>query len=54
VQKLAAEGPRAVRCVLPTPRRLFRLDGTPLGDGPATSFDLRLDPWGALVVEVRQ
>jgi hypothetical protein len=33
---------------------LFRLDGTPLGDGPATSFDARLDPWGALVVEVRQ
>jgi hypothetical protein len=54
LHKLAADGPRAVRCVLPTPRRLFRLDGTPLGDGPATSFDARLDPWGALVVEVRQ
>ncbi len=53
LQRLAADGPRAVRCVLPAPRRLLRLDGTPIGDGAATTFELRLDPWSALVFEVR-
>lgn len=53
LRELGREGARAVRLELPTPRRLFRLDGAQVGDGPATSFELRLDPWSALFVEVR-
>ncbi|MBM3972656.1 MAG: hypothetical protein FJ301_00935 [Planctomycetes bacterium] len=53
LRELARDGARAVRLELPTPRRLFRLDGSAIGDGPATRFDLRLDPWSGLFVEVR-
>lgn len=51
--RLARDGARAVRCELPSPRRLFQLDGRALGDGPGRSFELSLDPWSALFVEVR-
>ncbi len=53
LRELGRNGPRAVRLELPSPRRVFRLDGTAIGDGMATGFDLQLDPWGALFVEVR-
>lgn len=53
LRELGRDGARAVRLELPTPRRLFRLDGTQVGDAAAASFELRLDPWSALIVEVR-
>jgi len=47
---LAEKGPRPVRVTLPRPRRLRGLDGTDLGE--AESFELELDPFGALFLEV--
>jgi hypothetical protein len=48
--RLAANGPRPVRVELPAARRLRSLRGDELGAG--TVFDLRLDPFGVLLLEV--
>lgn len=48
--RLAANGPRAVRIELPAVRRVRLLRGDDLGTG--TVFDLRLDPFGVLLLEV--
>ncbi len=50
LQRLAKDGPRAVRLELPTPRTLRELGGEILGTG--TGFDVRLDMFGALFFEV--
>ncbi|MFY9345351.1 MAG: hypothetical protein WAT39_22865, partial [Planctomycetota bacterium] len=50
LQRLAADGPRKVRVELAAPARLRHLGGETIGDG--TGFDLQLDPFGALFLEV--
>lgn len=50
LQRLAASGPRNIQIDLPTPRTVTLLGGATLGTG--TRFDLQLDPFGALFLEV--
>jgi len=50
LQNLAAKGPRAVQVDFPVARTLRHLGGDELGT--AARFDLRLDPFGALFLEV--
>lgn len=50
LQRLATDGSRPVRVELPVAQRLRPLGGDELPS--ATSFDLRLDPFGALWLEV--
>jgi hypothetical protein len=52
LQQLAANGPRAVRVELPSERTLRHLGGEELGTG--TTFETTLDPFGALLLEVRR
>ena len=50
LRQLAENGPRAITVDLPSRRTLRHLGGEPIGDG--TTFELRLDPLGALFLEV--
>jgi len=52
LQQLGADGARPIRLELPVSRRLRTLRGDDLGEG--TAFDLQLDPFGALFLEVRR
>jgi hypothetical protein len=52
LHKLGSGGARPIRIDLPAAARLRRLDGDSLGEG--TAFDLRLDPCGALFLEVQR
>ena len=50
LQRLAEKGPRNVQIELPEVRTLRHLGGASIGTG--TKFDLQLDPFGALWLEV--
>jgi hypothetical protein len=50
LQRLAGAGPRAVQIELPRSMELRHLGGEQIGEG--VRFDLRLDPFGALFLEV--
>lgn len=50
LQRLAQAGPRPVQIELPLAQKLSHLGGATLGSG--TRFDLQLDPYGALFLEV--
>ena len=50
LQNLAAKGPRAMQVDFPVVRTLRHLGGEDLGT--SARFDVRLDPFGALFLEV--
>jgi hypothetical protein len=50
LQSLAAKGPRAMQVDFPVTRTVRHLGGDELGTAPR--FDVRLDPFGALFLEV--